>query len=62
MEKDKRYLLFTYSNYYPLGGLCDMSNSFDTEAEAIKYARESVDDYQEIYDRIEGIEINFERL
>lgn len=34
----KRYLLFAGPGYYPLGGWDDFIGSFDSEAEAIKYA------------------------
>lgn len=26
----KRFMLFTYSNYYPCGGMSDFHNSFNT--------------------------------
>lgn len=57
MEKDKRYLLFEYDQYYPGGGIGDMTNSFDTLDEAIDAADESEYDYQEVYDRIEGVRL-----
>ena len=33
----KRYLLFTFQNYYPCGGFEDYINSFDTIEEAYNY-------------------------
>lgn len=59
MEKDKRYLLFEYYQYYPGGGIGDMTNSFETIEEAVEAAKNSKYDYQDIYDRIEGITISF---
>ncbi len=59
MEKDKRYLVFTYSSYYPLGGMSDMKESFDTIEEAIEFIKKDDYDYKELYDRVEGVEINY---
>ncbi len=62
---DKRYLIFTYHTYYPSGGLQDKIESFDTLDEVEKYLKnekESGDltaDYIDVYDRIKGIEIDF---
>ena len=58
MQKHKRYLLFAYDTYYPSGGLCDLVNSYDTVQEAVSEANKHASDYKEIYDRIEGIEID----
>ena len=59
MEKDKRYLVFAYYQYYPSGGMDDNKESFDTLEEANIYRREECKnyDYTEVYDRIEGIQL-----
>jgi hypothetical protein len=48
----KRFLLFTYSTYYPGGGWCDFRGSFDTidEAAAAGRARETERDFIEVVD------------
>lgn len=60
MKKHKRYLLFGYDTYYPLGGMNDLIDSFDTIEEAIDAIKNDNSDCHEIYDRIEGINIDFE--
>lgn len=57
MEKDKRYLVFTYDTYYPGGGMSDMEASFDTIQEAVEFFNKRKYDHGEIYDRIEGVEV-----
>lgn len=37
----KRYLIFTFSDYYPSGGLSDVAASFDTIEEAKKAITDS---------------------
>ncbi len=58
MEKYKRYMIFEYIQYYPSGGLCDVVRDFDTLNEILDYS-----DYDEtsmeIFDRIEGVTINY---
>lgn len=55
----KRYLVFTYDTYYPLGGLDDMVDSFDDLAKAIEFCQKQLNDYVELYDRIEGVQLDF---
>ncbi len=57
---DKRYLVFQCSCYYPAGGLDDLTGSFDTIEEAIQKIKEDKRDYNEIYDRVEGVPIPIE--
>ena len=57
MEKDKRYLVFSYDTYHPEGGLVDMKESFDTIPEAIEFIKKDRYDYKELYDRVNGVEI-----
>ena len=57
----KRYIVFGYNQYYPMGGLTDMIATFDTESElkefllAVPEDKHS-DDY-EVLDCLEGEEI-----
>jgi len=53
----KRYLVFTYPQYYPAGGLWDMDVSFDTVEECKEFIKDEGSDNNEIYDRVKGIEI-----
>ena len=57
----KRYLVFTYPDYYPAGGLSDLAGSFDTVEECKELIRDEGSSYNEIYDRIEGIEITIQK-
>ena len=68
MEKNKRYMVFGYADYYPNGGILDCISSFDTFEEALKAASdvnaehgnsENIFFYENlyIYDRIEGVTI-----
>ena len=53
----KRFLLFSFSHYYPEGGTSDLYGTYDTAKEAVE-AIETINicnDSTEIYDRIEGI-------
>ncbi len=62
-KKDKRYLVFGSKLYYPLGGLGDLKESFDTIDQAkdhVKKLHQGSCDSCEIYDRIEGVEIKIE--
>lgn len=49
--KYKKYILFQYHQYYPGGGLGDITDSFDTLEEARTKAVEKYYDYNEIVDR-----------
>lgn len=61
MEKHKRYLAFKIYDYSPLGGLGDISETFDTIPEAIDHLKElSNCDRRVLYDRLEGVEIDLE--
>ena len=57
--KYKRFMIFTYEDYYPGGGLGDCLLSEDTLDKAITeyIALDRYDENIEIFDRIEGIEI-----
>ena len=59
MEKDKRYLVFAWYDYYPSGGMYDCKGSFDTVEEARKCEGEFCSgwDQTSVYDRVEGIEL-----
>lgn len=47
----KKYILFQYYQYYPLGGLCDITDSYD-DLELIKeMVQEDPADYNEVVDR-----------
>ena len=50
----KRWLLFTYSCYYPCGGWCDFNDSFETKEEAETAGLGSKDDLWHIVDIEEG--------
>lgn len=56
--KHKRFLVFLMDSYYPLGGINDLEGSFDSKEEAIKFAKASERSFYQIYDRIEGEEID----
>jgi hypothetical protein len=58
-EPHLRYLVFCSDQYYPLGGLDDLEDCFDTIEEAKKFITglENRYDYVQIYDRIEGREV-----
>jgi len=47
----KKYILFSFDNYYPMGGLGDIQESYNTLGEAIKAAKKNHYDYSEIVDR-----------
>jgi hypothetical protein len=53
----KRFLLFSFSYYYPEGGINDLYGTYDTAKEAV----EAIDnikicnDETHIYDRVEGL-------
>lgn len=49
----KRYLVFGFCQYYPAGGLGDVSESFDSPAEAIEWAKDLTYDYVVVWDRID---------
>ncbi len=53
----KRFLLFSYADYYPLGGMEDLFGTYDTAEEAIEaiVTIEICDDNVIIYDRFEGL-------
>ena len=57
----KRYIVFEYDSYYPLGGMSDVGDSYDTKEEAIDVAQKSRYDHTEVYDRIEGVEVEYKR-
>ena len=54
----KRFLLFSYADYYPDGGMCDLFGTYNTAKEAVD-AVETIklcNDNHSIYDRLEGID------
>jgi hypothetical protein len=51
-EPNKRFLVFQFEAYYPLGGLGDVQEHFDLREDAIAYAEKNRCDY--VYDRAEG--------
>lgn len=59
MERDKRYLVFGFDTYYPGPGLEQIKASFDTPEEAFAFIKseDAYYDYYEVYDRIEGVEV-----
>lgn len=59
MEKHKRYLVFGCMAYYPNGGLGDLIETYNSIDECRKRIRRNDYDYYSIYDRIEGVEIEF---
>lgn len=55
-EPHKRYLLFRYNSEYPIGGIGDVSDSFDSKSDAIETCKESsIYNAAYVYDRIAGI-------
>jgi hypothetical protein len=50
----KRFLVFSYDDYYPNGGLSDVIKSFDDADEAVEYAKSDErgcrGDYIEVFD------------
>lgn len=52
-----RFLLFSYPDYYPSGGLGDLALKFNTVQELKKVDTLYLDDYVEIYDFKVGKEI-----
>ena len=55
MEKDKRYIVFTFEGYYPSGGMNDSSGSFDSIEECKEHIKKQEYSYNQIYDRVEGV-------
>lgn len=47
----KKYVLFQYYDYYPGGGLGDVTGSFDSLEEAKEAAEKKLQDTNEIVDR-----------
>lgn len=48
----KKYLLFRFSRYYPLGGFDDFVKDFDTIEEVVEYLKfADYKDYDQIIDR-----------
>ena len=60
MTPHKRYLVFEYHDYYPMGGINDCVASFDTEQECANFIAPRMHDCflnWEVYDRIEGVDV-----
>lgn len=47
----KKFILFQWESFYPGGGLGDITDSFDTLAEAQDAAKKSRSDFNEVIDR-----------
>ena len=62
IEADKRFLCFSFDQYYPNGGMGDMQTSFDDLESAIRYVKHDSNDYHYIYDRIEGKSIDIDKI
>jgi hypothetical protein len=56
----KRYLVFGFDHYYPSGGMEDLIGSFAKMPEAIEFIKTNDYDSYNVYDRIEGVEIDFQ--
>jgi len=54
----KRFLVFFYYQYYPDGAFGDLDSTFDTIQEAINYIDSNQKDFYDLYDRVEGQNIN----
>lgn len=50
----KRFLVFAWDVYYPLGGWNDLKDSFDTRIEAEAYATSVKGDWKQIVDTKTG--------
>lgn len=59
-EQDKRYLAFGYADYYPIGAMNDMIDSFNTIQEAIECINKDDSTNHDVYDRVKGLSINIE--
>lgn len=56
---EKRFLVFSYPDYYPSGGLNDSFDDFDTVQEAIDSLKFEDCTYNKcVFDRIAGLEID----
>lgn len=53
----KQFLVFSYSEYYPSGGLGDVTGDFDTAEEAIAFAKTVGGDYRHVWDRINDLDV-----
>lgn len=53
----KRYLVFAYWAYYPIGGWHDFQDSFDTLEEARKFAESLQHDHIDVIDTQTGEEV-----
>lgn len=62
MGKDKRYLVFTYDDFYPSGGMTDLKESFDDIDEALEFIKNQKYVNAELYDRIDGSELDYWKL
>lgn len=62
---NKRFLVFAYDMYYPVGGMRDLCASYNTFEEAKASVQKELQhkEYVQIYDRVEGILVcSFEAL
>ena len=56
----KRYLVFGFVTYDTYGGMGDLVGTFDTIPEATEFIKRDNNNYYSVYDRIEGVEIDFQ--
>jgi hypothetical protein len=54
MIKYKQFMIFSFTEFYPSGGLSDVMESFDDFADAIAYIKGYSSEYLYIFDRING--------
>lgn len=57
---DKRFLAFAWDTYYPIGGILDKQESFDTIQDAIKFLKNNGKENKDLYDREKGDSIDLE--
>ncbi len=51
MPEYKRYIVFAFSQNYPMGGLSDVESSWDELEDAITHTKTLTEDFIEIIDR-----------
>lgn len=56
----KRYLTFSYSQFYPRGGWNDFRGSFDTLEESIEHLLGYNSDFREVIDSETGEEVQID--
>jgi hypothetical protein len=61
IDLQKRYYVFTYNQYYPVGGLEDVKATFEDVEEAIKFAEKSDEYYVDVFDKQLGAFIQIKK-